>query len=667
MAEEKETIILEFQVEQGDAIGELEKTKRSIIEIKKEQQELNKAYKAGNVTLDEYASESVRLEGILKKQSNTYNTLQKSATGVETQFDKLIKTNKELVKTNKSIADGVNNAASSLSSVIPGFAQLQGGINTATTASKAFIATPLGAVIGAIGLAVAAVTSYFSKFESVMDLVENTVTKATAVFSSFIQNIDKVGEILGNVFTGNLEAAANGLGLLTEELGNAADESMRLLEMTRELEDAELKFRIESAAGANQMKAYVVAAKNKSLSIEESNALLQKASDLEKSLTEQAVANAQKRLDIEEGKLVASKKSQLAAADLLKKAGQSQKEYLDSLITSGIFSPEQLEPVIAAYEKVEQKASEGLAFQEKVANQQEALREKERVDIEKSIALREKEYQALLKIQSEEDKLLIQKEANAQKQQEILIKELEGYDERIKAVQEYANQIAASVVIEQEQADVLDETTQKAIDSGRKRVEADTDIGKRKEALKKNELQSAVALSAAIAGLNQADKEAQKAFALATITVSSAAGVAKAIQAGAGIPFPGNLAAIFTGITTVLTGITQARNILSGFAEGGYTGPGGKYEPAGIVHKGEVVFNQRDVALMGGPNRVNAMRPTFKGYADGGIVTAASTAPINQSFAFRSAVNKQPQIVASWKEATELNARIQFKEALVTL
>jgi lambda family phage tail tape measure protein len=130
--------------------------------------------------------------------------------------------------------------------------------------------------------------------------------------------------------------------------------------------------------------------------------------------------------------------------------------------------------------------------------------------------------------------------------------------------------------------------------------------------------------------------------------------------------FPANLAAILAGITAVLTGISQAKSML-GFSEGGYTGSGGKYEPAGIVHKGEVVFSQRDVSMMGGASRVNAMRPTYKGYADGGIVTAASTAPINQSFAFRSSMNNQPQVVASWKEATELNSRIQFKEALVTL
>lgn len=37
-----------------------------------------------------------------------------------------------------------------------------------------------------------------------------------------------------------------------------------------------------------------------------------------------------------------------------------------------------------------------------------------------------------------------------------------------------------------------------------------------------------------------------------------------------------------------------------GYSTGGYTGAGGINTPAGIVHKGEVVFNQRDVARFGG-------------------------------------------------------------------
>jgi phage-related minor tail protein len=47
---------------------------------------------------------------------------------------------------------------------------------------------------------------------------------------------------------------------------------------------------------------------------------------------------------------------------------------------------------------------------------------------------------------------------------------------------------------------------------------------------------------------------------------------------------------------------------LFGFDEGGYTGPGGKKQPAGIVHRGEVVFSQDDVARNGGVSAVEGMR-----------------------------------------------------------
>ena len=62
-----------------------------------------------------------------------------------------------------------------------------------------------------------------------------------------------------------------------------------------------------------------------------------------------------------------------------------------------------------------------------------------------------------------------------------------------------------------------------------------------------------------------------------------------------------------------------------GFAEGGYTGPGGKYKEAGVVHAGEVVFSQEDVKRLGGWKAVDAIRPTNKqskggGYFDGGVV-----------------------------------------------
>ncbi|WP_234395956.1 phage tail tape measure protein [Neisseria wadsworthii] len=47
---------------------------------------------------------------------------------------------------------------------------------------------------------------------------------------------------------------------------------------------------------------------------------------------------------------------------------------------------------------------------------------------------------------------------------------------------------------------------------------------------------------------------------------------------------------------------------LPGFSLGGYTGAGGVNQAAGIVHKGEVVFSQRDVAKFGGWRMVEAIR-----------------------------------------------------------
>lgn len=58
-----------------------------------------------------------------------------------------------------------------------------------------------------------------------------------------------------------------------------------------------------------------------------------------------------------------------------------------------------------------------------------------------------------------------------------------------------------------------------------------------------------------------------------------------------------------------------------GFAGGGYTGHGGKYEPAGVVHKGEGVLTQEEVKALGGPQGFEDLRKSIRrGYATGGLV-----------------------------------------------
>ena len=62
---------------------------------------------------------------------------------------------------------------------------------------------------------------------------------------------------------------------------------------------------------------------------------------------------------------------------------------------------------------------------------------------------------------------------------------------------------------------------------------------------------------------------------------------------------------------------------LPGLASGGYTGPGGKHDPAGIVHAGEYVINAESTKKLGLPylNKLN-------GYASGGLVGAPPAAAL---------------------------------------
>ena len=68
-----------------------------------------------------------------------------------------------------------------------------------------------------------------------------------------------------------------------------------------------------------------------------------------------------------------------------------------------------------------------------------------------------------------------------------------------------------------------------------------------------------------------------------------------------------------------------------GFATGGYTGDGGKYDPAGIVHAGEFVFTQEETRKAGVGTLANLAR-SLRGYAQGGFVTPVPGATITQGF-----------------------------------
>jgi len=82
-------------------------------------------------------------------------------------------------------------------------------------------------------------------------------------------------------------------------------------------------------------------------------------------------------------------------------------------------------------------------------------------------------------------------------------------------------------------------------------------------------------------------------------------------------------------------GTGQASGLLGslfGFDEGGFTGPGGKHQPAGVVHKGEYVMSAAAVKRLGVKNLDALHHNAKRGYADGGYVGRTSfTRPANMN------------------------------------
>ncbi|EMI4497232.1 phage tail length tape measure family protein [Klebsiella pneumoniae] len=133
----------------------------------------------------------------------------------------------------------------------------------------------------------------------------------------------------------------------------------------------------------------------------------------------------------------------------------------------------------------------------------------------------------------------------------------------------------AAAVIEAQKSAIITSTTQSMMDSGLS-ILADG-FGQQ-------------------SGIYKAAFAASKAYAIAQSMVAINAGIAQA----ASLPFPSNLMAMATVALETANIVSNIKAVAdTGFASGGYTGPGGKYQPAGIVHKGEYVFDQASTNRIG--------------------------------------------------------------------
>ena len=161
---------------------------------------------------------------------------------------------------------------------------------------------------------------------------------------------------------------------------------------------------------------------------------------------------------------------------------------------------------------------------------------------------------------------------------------------------------------------------------------------------------------------------ASKAAAIAQAMVSTEVAAAKALELGPimGIPAAG----LIRGLGYASVGMIAATAI-TGFSDGGYTGAGGKYEPKGVVHGGEVVIRKEVVDQPGMKDYLIGLNKSGKpGYSSGGFVGNSSlSSNLSSAPAAASDLQMQPKIsitiTADGTASTEASAGYEERAMVI--
>lgn len=620
MSELKETVIIDIQVDEKDAFTDLERLKSSVINLKNEQQNLAKAYKSGNITLAKYSKEIVRVEALSKKQTAAYNELQRSVTGLKNPI-------KELTKAQQDLATQLKTSTDSLS--IHG--QSVGGLTT----KLAQLASPAGIAIGlvtALGSAYANSTRGAKDLEFASNQLSTAIQLSSNAFANFFTSAKDGEGVLTKLL--NLSLKFSGVGIL-ESVGltsvikdskEAAANIEKLQDLQREFINLETE-KQDRLSDNLELQTKINA--ETTSTAEKAQLFKQIADNINKSKVDE-LANLDKQIALLQATFDLDKDNESVEQSLLEKKRQREQveRNLGKLLKQNSIAEDNI--ASAAAKTLDAKIKQAQLEADKAKKAIQGARRKAPDGTEDTPIFTDDTTAS--------DAILAQ-----ERNQQASIDLNKQYHDEIFTQNEDANQAA-------ELQSSFAAQSQKIIDDG-----------VRANKIENNLMVLGAAAQATQAASNLFGKNKALASAAALINTYAAAAAALAPPpVGAG-PVIGP----FVAAAAILNGLASVAKInkVPGFSEGGYTGRGGKYQTAGVVHAGEVVWSQADVAAAGGPRRANSMRPTYKGYADGGVVKndLARQAQKTQSHA------TQPQkVYFIEKDYFEFKQKMDFKEKLVS-
>lgn len=637
MAEQQTEIFIDVQFKTEETAKGLSEVTALLAQLKAEQKALTKEIQAGNDVDGEKARQLVAiskevqnltaqqkaLTGQLATTVQANNELGDSYTEMNALLRQLEQEYKGLTKAQRESAEGqqlkkaiieqkqalkdfdaelgdhfrnVGNYPSVLNGLLPSFGNVDKamaamGVSLESLSKdgvKAF--TGLGKSVKSFGKIfltppVAIVVTVLAAIMFAVDQLRKAFAKnddASTKLAAAMAKLEPIGDLIGKIFIALADIVAtlvdkmmqayewiikmgNRLGLISDEFLQATQSASGLVKAIDNLEEAERRYTINSARRSKEV-AQLRSDAMKSDDIDERINKLARAIELEKQNLAEQKSIAQQRL--------------ANLQEQAKKTGDTSNEMENKIAqaTAAMYQAEEAyitgtQRLLKRLEEDKRAATAAIVEAGNEASELEAI------------------YQRLVRMRDEfkEDGFnLVEDE------------DIEEADVKLTYVQElYAELMRQGYTYKEAQRQIARETAAIYADA------ASTIVGSMSNAFK-----ALSDLSAAFGEENEAAMAASKAFAMVGIladeaqTISAGVrGVAEAVAAGAGIPFPFNIPAIASGVAAVtstiagvVAGITQAKQLLSEANQ--YAGGGiiaGKYDgkddvPA-MLSKGEMILN----------------------------------------------------------------------------
>lgn len=638
MADESRTVILDFEVDIGDSESNINKLRVANRELTKERNQTNIATEEGRKKVADLNAAIDRNNATIKNNSSALEKQRLNIGNYQSALDKIV--------------PGLGQFAAGLQQGASGFAAM-------AKQALAFIATPIGAIIAAIAAGLAVLKAAISSNTEVFDKFENITNAVGTVLTVLLNRVGKLGEALialaSGDFSGALEKTTAAFSGLADEIGNAVSQSQALLEAQRDLEDAQRELRIEQARQENVIKSLVVAAKNRNLTFDEQEAKIREALALEQKLVSTRTQLAEEELRITADKLGLERQLQRAA-------GETTDEFARRLVRTNQAGDDGANAIVEQIEKVEAARGSSLAFQEKLENSLAAIQEKRAAAIEKQNA----EIEKGLQLQDEERRRAIKLAEDLQHAQDVF----SSTNQETEA-QKRNQALTSELIVNSELRVQFNANTNDAIEKENEAFRKKQDeFNRQSTEIYIQEQQRKLAVTQGIiqnvSTLFDRESAAYKIIASTNALINTYRAANAALATGSEINPVFGIIAAAAAVAAGLANVAKINGI-GGFAEGGYTGDGGKHEPAGIVHRGEYVVPKWQVQSPQYAHHLSALESGRRGYADGGLVANSVTNPINQNMELMNIIKSMPPPEVSVKEVTQKQNRVRVRENISTI